>query len=275
MIERIGGESYALKVKERVQAASDLFCPAAPLIPELQDVKPKHSLIIWARGPSHSQVRIEADIDMADDGSNSGDMWQIGTTNFYGLGAGKARLSVGVFDLERYVTKLGKYQNSVLTIVRKLDWCLEIVINDKLKAIPQAFQQLVIKSLPGKSLEGTDLPGLSYPSITLQVPSGVAIDNTCVKSITRYRLRDTSYILEASIYRRWDGADTKSPPSVLCGVSLYNKEWDFIMGPEGVIEDREWNVGLAELFPSDTGPDNGFSDFLSKVKTVQSFLECI
>jgi hypothetical protein len=63
-------------------------------------------------------------------------------------------------------------------------------------------------------------------------------------------------------------------PSVLCGVSLYNREWDVVMSPEeGVIDDRNWDVGLTELFPNDPGFDNGFSDFLSKIKIVQSFLE--
>jgi hypothetical protein len=258
---------------ERVQIAPSLFCPITPRSLGLSDVKPKHSLVIWARDPWQTQVRIEADIDRAE---KLGNTWQIGTTNFYEHGTGRTRLSIGVIDPERYALKQHSYLKSILTLTSTLDWCLEVVTNNTLKKIPQEFYGLAVNSSVGKSADRADQLGWPYPSIVLQVPPGVTVDNTWIKSIIRYRIMDTSYILEASVYRRWQGPDTKKEPSVLCGVSVYNKEWDILMSPEeSVIQGRNWAIGLNELFPNAAGPNSGFSDFISKIKIVQSFLECI
>ena len=259
---------------KKVQITPSLFCPITPWIYGLSSVKPKHSLVILARNPGQTPVRIEADIDEAEEQGNT---WQIGTTNFYEHGSERKRLNIGVIDPERYVLK----QHSpkivyVLTIASELDWCLEVVTDETLKKVSQEFYGLAVNCLVGKSANGADDLGLSYPSVVLQVPPGITVDNTLIKSVIRYRIIDTSYILEATIYRRWQGSNTKNEPSVLSGVSVYNREWDILMSQEeSVIRDHNSTMGLNELFPSDSGPSSGFSDFVSKIKTIQSFLEGI
>ena len=65
--------------------------------------KPKHSLIIVARGPTRDEFRIEADIDMINDDAEPELRrfdWQIGTTRYFQQSARKTRVSIAAYGFD-------------------------------------------------------------------------------------------------------------------------------------------------------------------------------
>ncbi len=148
------------------------------------------------------------------------------------------------------------------------NWCLEIVTNDMIAKPPQAFRDLVAKSLSSTSTPVKDQFGFAFPSVALHVPMGVVVNEACIRSVLQYMLQGTSYVVEVTIYRRLDvrGAVTSTD----CAISLYDVDWDHLMGPEGVTEEREWKEDL--FFKNTSTSETGISDFQAKVRTVQHIL---
>ncbi|KAI9839915.1 MAG: hypothetical protein M1819_000107 [Sarea resinae] len=93
------------------------------------------------------------------------------------------------------------------------------------------------------------------------------------KSSYRYSMRRSAYVLEASKYELFSRQTTLSGRgSVNAGehwqVSMYNAEWDNIVGQQANLEIGECGPSLPTLntfFPSDADSAPGLSDFLDKI----------
>ncbi len=96
----VGGIAFGSKIVEAVNCEQRMFCPADPLTLAVHDIKPRHKLVVWTRGPSNEKVRLEANIDHVLDGK--GAVYQVGTTNYFQDDASRVRLKAGVFGFERF-----------------------------------------------------------------------------------------------------------------------------------------------------------------------------
>jgi hypothetical protein len=144
------------------------------------------------------------------------------------------------------------------------------VTDEVISNTPQAFKEFVSNSLLAATTN--QIPGsrFSFPFPTPRIPPGVTVDEFRIRSVFRYQLKDSSYVIEVAIYRGWDNGNFKSPASTQCGINFYHKDWDLFMTPDvKVTEVREWE--FESFFPLESGSGDGFSNFLAKVKIVQDF----
>lgn len=88
-----------LEILRKINSSQGIFFPDDPFASlSLEDVKPKHGLVILARTPTDEQLRLEADIDKIQEGGIG--MFQIGTVNYYLHDTHVPRLTVAVMNLE-------------------------------------------------------------------------------------------------------------------------------------------------------------------------------
>lgn len=151
------------------------------------------------------------------------------------------------------------------------DWQLEIFSEKTLLIPPEAFKEILTAVATAKSVSAVGGSNFSFPLVTPCVPLGVTIEQYWMKSVFQYQLTGTSYIIEVAIYRGWRNGDLNNKLSTEFQISFYHADWDFLTVPEQcVTSQRDWVWD--SFFPANSASGNGFGDFLSSIRTVQSFL---
>ncbi|KAI9732508.1 MAG: hypothetical protein M1818_007546 [Claussenomyces sp. TS43310] len=258
-----------IRLLDEIRSARDVFCPADSTTLSMDDIKPRHGLVILACTSVYEQLRLEADIDAVQNGGD--DLFQIGTTHYNLHDTRQSRFNVGVMDLERYVPSTIICQLH-LKWTRKFDWSVELVTDAQILKPTRDLQNLIGMCKPSTTGR-VDSNGLLYPSVSLSTPPGIAIDEVLVKSVTRYRVLRTPFLVEITIYHRWNTPDTAGDPLTQCGVTLYNKDWDLLLSPRDRVPDlRGFSRGLDELFPSLSDNQSGFAGFVDSITRVQGIL---
>ena len=85
--------------------------------------------------------------------------------------------------------------------------------------------------------------------------------------------KESGYCVETSIYREWDGNNTKREPTILAGVSLFHSDWDSEMESiEGTTKERKWDRELSTFFRPSRAPADGLAEFLDAVRQIQGLL---
>lgn len=159
-------------------------------------------------------------------------------------------------------------------IASNFDSCLEITTEDVMSQPSKNFQSLVEGSICGTSTFATEKSSLIYPAIRLLVPRGIVVEKVLVRSALQYKLQNTSYIAEVAVYHGWNHGDTTEKPLTNCGVSLYHKDWDLLMTPDEGIEGLR-GLDMRSLFPDESGADDGISNFLAHVQTLEWFVSLV
>lgn len=92
------------------------------------------------------------------------------------------------------------------------------------------------------------------------------------KTSFAFRMTGTPYLVEASLFHRWQGSSTNTPATLGSGVTLSGVRWDEELGPKDIGEGlRLWSDDFCELFPR-RGDKDGFDVFFRSVKVVQDML---
>ncbi|KAI1459434.1 hypothetical protein F4805DRAFT_455918 [Annulohypoxylon moriforme] len=137
---------------------------------------------------------------------------------------------------------------------RNLDWKLEAVNEDKgAKTFPEVDKYLRTASIELVNLDRPhDLD--VYPRIKLEPSNSVAakIKDVAVKTLYRFRWKETSYIVEVAVNRRWDSISAmaaESLPTINVGVSIFGQDWDSEEESAGNI----WGDELQHLLEAGNG----------------------
>jgi len=86
------------------------------------------------------------------------------------------------------------------------------------------------------------------------------------------RIKDTSYVVEVSLFHKWHGPSTNDSATVGCGLTLRGVLWDEELGPKNIAEGRRaWGDDFEELFPKDDG-QRGLEGFLRCVEEIHGIL---
>jgi hypothetical protein len=108
---------------------------------------------------------------------------------------------------------------------------------------------------------------LKYPRIHPRSSTELQINNLVMRSVIQYAFQGSGYIVEITLNRTWDGADTTTEPGMTANVAMFHPQWDWEMESiEQSTEGRNWKRGLSTFF------ENGFENFLAAVQTIQGFL---
>lgn len=77
------------------------------------------------------------------------------------------------------------------------------------------------------------------------------------------------------MYRNWHGTDTRSEPSINCGLTIFNQEWDDNMGTHKGPQARVWDPALNDLIEGGKDGTASLLGFLASVSKVQDFLDTL
>lgn len=162
-----------------------------------------------------------------------------------------------------------------LMVTSNFDSCLEMMTEEVMLQPMKAFQNLVVgTNISGTSTFCTEKLNFSYPAIRLLVPQAIVVEGVRVRSALKYRLSGTGYIAEVTIYHQFNSGDTRLEPLTNCGISLYHKDWDLLMTPDDGMEGLR-GLDMMSLFPDEFGADDGFTQFLAHIQTLQRFVNLV
>lgn len=285
--------NVATALTEEIHASASVFQPVSPKFLTLKDVKSKDTEILFLNTPS-GYLRLEAALDRAtevesrvevkENGKEFGD-YQAGTISMFEDNRRNKRAELTTMDLERGI-----------------DWTLEIITDGEIKTIPPALQELMTNSIRGTTEIKKDRAGFHYPIVKPRLEGDdYKINHIVVRSVYEYEFKDSGYILEVAVYRRWEvvsvpqkppskqpkpAVEDKENPVVNCSVSLYHMEWDHHMTDIKNTEyQRQWDSDLKCFFPTPqpnpytipdlTKPDwlGGMQGFLQTAKYVKEMLQ--
>ncbi|KAI0882676.1 uncharacterized protein GGS22DRAFT_190657 [Annulohypoxylon maeteangense] len=137
---------------------------------------------------------------------------------------------------------------------RNLDWKLEAVNEDKsAKTFPEVDKYLRTANIELVNLDRPhDLD--VYPRVKLEPINSVAakIKDVAVKTLYRFRWKETSYTIEVAVNHRWNSIaamTAESLPTIDVGVSVFGQDWDSEEESAGNI----WGDELQHLLEAGNG----------------------
>lgn len=123
----------------------------------------------------------------------------------------------------------------------------------------------------------------------VKFPTNLPVRAFVQKTGFRYRLRNSSYLFEIAKYQQFTASGSvlgcrssdRVASSTTWGASLFNEDWDIILGQNahlGIGEAGNWKPSLTRFFPRDVhtstpGPEAGFRNFLTEVGKVATLLD--
>lgn len=101
------------------------------------------------------------------------------------------------------------------------------------------------------------------------------VGETRLKSSVLIPYKTTPYIIEVSVTKKWNKAQTREESETTWGVELYASHWDesinYVCGGE---RRKDWGQGLNQMWPGDEpGLEPRFGGFLQTILEVQALLE--
>ena len=104
---------------------------------------------------------------------------------------------------------------------------MEIIEDGTFPSVPASMLNFIHSSVSTETIDRKDSLGLFYPGIVPVEKYGIKVDDTVVRSVYEYQYTQWGYIIEISIYRRWNGIHTEGvKPVVEASVSMYHRVWD-------------------------------------------------
>ncbi|RFU35360.1 hypothetical protein B7463_g1011, partial [Scytalidium lignicola] len=256
---RMSDESIATKVMRRFEKLPELFSPAESRMQELKDVKPVHSEIIFVTTRGGQHLRVEADLDaILDESGNKTVGYLTGTVRLYYNNQRNKRFETTTVDIES-----------------NLDWTLEIITDNSIGDIPSSIRTLINTSLPNTTVQRVDSLGLTYPRVCPRVATNdLGVDEVVVRSVWRYRVKESGYEVQISIYRVWRAGATNKDPEMSCGITISHPIWDEQMqSVDHTTQERRWGTQLENFFPSKgIEKSDGFDDFLNEIGFIQRYI---
>lgn len=237
----------------------------------LLGVQPEDCLCIFFQSTQGVPVRIEADIDRIDHYNGDSFTYQMGATRHYWHNRRNTHLEIVNIDIERYEpgTQLALCECTDM-LFRKVDWALELITDNKIEQPDPSWTQLIQGSVTPATKPREDTFGAAYPDISLPPQYGIDIKSVVLRSTFQYKLVESGCIVEISIYRTWEGRDTRGEPTVETSVSMFHESWKWHL--DATNEKRDWDAYLTPLFSNGTNDKNGIEAFFSEVGEIQSDL---
>ncbi|CZS89849.1 uncharacterized protein RCO7_02411 [Rhynchosporium graminicola] len=249
--KKIGGSETAVKLCDSIVKLPGKFVPASGRATSLSDVKFKDTAIIFIKTHTADELRLETEIDRIHEQEQS--EFQAGSVRLFVREKTKKGLNITFVDVER-----------------QLDWRLEVVTDTERFDIPMPLFDLIKESISVKSKVRKDVHGLEYPEVTPSKynKSDYHITSITVRSNIQFKLIESGFMVELSIYREWFGANTFGEPTLSTGVSMFHPTWETEMESiENTVRVRDFGPGLVNLF-------NGQSldPFIDEVNFTQGLL---
>lgn len=231
-----------------------IFEPATWQQETLSDVNEQYRLILFIRvlesEKKNELIRVESIIDSPEHGC-----FQAGTTNFFLHDKQVARMGFHSIDLES-----------------KLDWCLQLSTTDEIAAPSKIVSEFVNGSISSIRRFRADEQGQEYPAIAFKPNALINIEGIVLRGVRSYAIKDTPYILELAIYRRWLTSDTKGPPQTSLGLSISNREWDDDLRALHDDRPRTWHSCLRGLVNEEEKEDSQIAQLAEHIERVRTFL---
>ncbi|KAK0122771.1 hypothetical protein ONS96_009806 [Cadophora gregata f. sp. sojae] len=255
--KKIGGSETAIKLSQKIVSWPDRFVPASGRTVSLSDVKFKDTAILFILTNTGEELRLEAEIDRFYEQENS--EFQAGSVRLFVKDKTHKRLNITCIDVER-----------------ELDWQLEVITDSEQLVVPSQLEDLIKKSISVKSRVFRDRHGLEYPELRTapeepyEFNRDFRITSIVVRGVIQYKLMDSGFFVEASIFREWIGDRMKGEPTMKTSVSMFHPGWDTQMESiEGTTRVRDFGPGLIHLF---NGRAAWLVPFLDEVAFTQGLL---
>lgn len=154
----------------------------------------------------------------------------------------------------------------------KFDWTLEVITDGSINDLPSSLLSLIDGSLSGNSKQRVDRLGFTYPGVSPKCVHGLDVRVVVVRSVYRYMLRDSGYIVDIAVYREWSGYNTTGEPRMLSSVSMFHPVWDNEMDSiENTTRERNWDPKLRCFFEGEN-QSGGIHKFMEDVAFIQGLL---
>lgn len=86
-------------------------------------------------------------------------------------------------------------------------------------------------------------------------------------------MKESGYILEIVIYRKWAATTTQGDPEMFCSVSMFHPDWDDETRDLSTKSSgRNWKNDLSNFFKKVDESKTGLEYFLSQVRRVQGYI---
>ncbi|KAF4634051.1 hypothetical protein G7Y89_g4051 [Cudoniella acicularis] len=243
-----------MKLKQKIidmSSYTGTFCTLNGDVWGTENVSFQDTMCFFFRNSQNIDVRIEADIDRSTEGE-----YQIGTIRHFLNNARNKFIEIFSIDVEK-----------------KIDWALEVITDNTIREPDSSWRELVEGSVTAKTRQRKDSLGLLYPGITPQGPWGIEVETVVLRSVIKYRLKNSGYVIEICVYRSWQRRDTAGEPTVQASVSMYHGAWDDeTVSIEGTTNVRNWDANLSQFFNEGTEETHGIEGFLREVTVIQDLL---
>lgn len=140
--------------------------------------------------------------------------------------------------------------------------------------LPSDLRDLIKDSVPSKTELRKDVFGLDFPNVAPMSPSSsITITSVWVRSVVQYRKKDSGYVVEIAIYRKWETEKTTGDPKIFCSISMFHPDWDEETRDMFTkLGKRDWRDDLENFFKPGVQQPSGFHYFLNEIRTMQGFI---
>jgi len=157
-------------------------------------------------------------------------------------------------------------------LFRKVDWALELITDNQIANPDPSWSALIESCLTPETTDRMDLLGAPYPDVRPGAPYNIQINSIILRSTIQYRIIDSGSVVEISIYRTWQGRNTKIEPVVETSVSMFHQDWEWQLAETTDVRDWEGDEFLSPLFSNGTRDKTGIEQFFHEVGEIQSDL---
>ncbi|KAI7787059.1 hypothetical protein LA080_001151 [Diaporthe eres] len=272
---KLGNECWAARMLDIIYGTEDLdnpttaeFLPADPTALSLRDIKPKFTLVLFAK-----DLKIEVDV-----------MYDAKYRPRPETG------SVRAFSFNR--DKVAEVAVSCPN--RKFDWHLSVEAESPKSRIPAEVFDFIARGLEFKRPIPTDSEindDFPFTEVNAYLLRAASIDNVACKVFRTFQTANTPYCLEVSVYHEWGAGffqetnpiypwkalNTAAVPRPIksCGISLYGQDWDHkirdINKPGGGRQ-ADFANGFPDLFVNEDS-SSSIEQFLQEMQRLHDFTE--
>ncbi|KAL1883862.1 hypothetical protein VTK73DRAFT_7650 [Phialemonium thermophilum] len=251
--ELVGSAQFAAHLLDIVVGLDGLFDPLSPRISCLEDVQPKHHLIFRT-----AALDLEMEIIAVLDNDQS-------------------RLQYRPGPIKAYRRQKRSRSVEIVTSCPQLkhDWRLEVRARENLGSVPFT-QDDISRSMKFAAAEGNDT--FPRPFFPKDFVAKYRIEGVQMRTFWAYRLKNTPYEVEISLYHGWPGPTNTPSKAMGCGISMKGMGWDDELDQKNIADGlRDWSDDLKELFPQNRRSlktdDDGLAYFLRCVGCLHGLVD--